>query len=156
MTVFRYIAMSVLFLTAFSLSAQNRIEVSKSAQMLYVISQKGDTLLKCKVSTGKNPGNKQKKGDLRTPEGDFRITEIKDASSWTHDFGDGAGQRRGAYGPYFMRLATPPHTGIGIHGTCFPELLGTPSSEGCIRLHNDNLRALHKLVKVGTKVTVRP
>ncbi len=136
--------------------AGNRVLVNKSTQRLCVVSERGDTLLKCSVSTGKNRGNKVKRGDMRTPEGTFSIQQIQDASAWTHDFGDGAGQRKGAYGPYFLRLKTPPHSGIGIHGTCFPELLGTASSEGCIRLSNENLRKLVKLVKVGTQVTVEP
>lgn len=136
-------------------SAQNRVVVSKKLQHLWVISQSNDTLLSVKVSTGKNPGNKQRRGDNRTPEGTFPITQIQDASSWTHDFKDGKGERKGAYGPFFCRLSTPGFSGIGIHGTCFPELLGTPSSEGCIRMHDDNLRKFVKLVKKGTKVTVR-
>ncbi|MDE7153330.1 MAG: L,D-transpeptidase [Muribaculaceae bacterium] len=142
--------------TTLMMSAQNRVLVSKKQQHLWVISQSNDTLLSVKVSTGKNPGNKQRRGDNRTPEGTFPITQIQDASAWTHDFKDGKGERKGAYGPFFCRLSTPGFSGIGIHGTCFPELLGTPSSEGCIRMHDDNLRKFVKLVKKGTKVTVTP
>ena len=139
-----------------SLQAADRIVIDKPALMLYVISEKSDTLFRAPVCVGKNLGDKQRKGDMRTPEGTFTISQIQDASTWTHDFGDGAGERQGAYGPYFFRLVTPPHTGIGIHGTCFPERISTRDSEGCIRLLNDDLRALRPYVFKGMTVTVTP
>lgn len=43
------------------------------------------------VALGKVPGNKQKAGDMRTPEGSFSVQQIQDARSWTHDFKDGKG-----------------------------------------------------------------
>lgn len=132
-----------------AMRAQSKIIVSKEKLMLYVVDGKSDTIFSAPVSVGTNYGQKQKKGDRRTPEGSFKVVNIQDASSWTHDFHDGHGQRKGAYGPYFIRLLTPPFTGIGIHGTCFPELIGTRSSEGCIRLNNADVRKLRKLVTVG-------
>lgn len=108
------------------------------------------------VATGRHPGNKVGEGDMRTPEGRFVISEIVDASEWTHDFGDGLGEIVGAYGPWFLRLDTPGHTGIGIHGTHRPESIGTRASEGCIRLRNDDLLALRPLVEAGTPVVICP
>lgn len=138
------------------LSAANRILIDKPTLRLYVIADNGDTIFRAPVCVGRNLGQKQRPGDCRTPEGQFEITQIVDASSWTHDFGDGAGERRGAYGPWFMRLRTPGHRGIGIHGTCFPETTGTRASEGCIRLRNRDLERLKPLVAVGTQVTITP
>ena len=60
----------------------------------------------------------------------------------------------GAYGPYFIRLLTPPHRGIGIHGTHAPESIGTRATEGCIRMNNDDLRELRPYVEVGMKVEI--
>ena len=108
------------------------------------------------VSTGKGYGNKQRRGDMRTPEGTFRITQIQDASSWSHDFGDGLGVIEGAYGPWFMRLETPGFSGIGIHGTHKPSSIGTRDSEGCIRLLNENVDSLRRMVSVGTTVIITP
>lgn len=147
-------ALAALLFTA--AGAENRVVVDKPSLRLYVINEKCDTVFTAPVCVGKNLGDKKRKGDMRTPEGRFKITQIQDASKWTHDFKDGAGERKGAYGPWFFRLATPPHTGIGIHGTCFPERISTRDSEGCIRLLNDDLIKLHKLVKVGAEVTVTP
>ena len=108
------------------------------------------------VCLGTNLGQKQKVGDRKTPEGEFTVSMIQDASSWTHDFKDGGGVRKGAYGPWYFRLYTPPHTGIGIHGTCFPERIGTRDSEGCIRLKNEDLVQLKKYIQKGTKVKITP
>lgn len=94
------------------------------------------------VAIGKNPGNKRRVGDNRTPEGQFRVLSIENASGWKHDFGDGKGEIAGAYGPWFIRLDTGGWKGIGIHGTHAPDSLGTMASEGCIRMNNDEIRDL--------------
>ena len=67
----------------------------------------GKTLLKSyPIAIGKHPGDKMKVGDMRTPEGNFYIEEIQDSRNWSHDFEDGAGPIKGAYGPFFLRLYT--------------------------------------------------
>ncbi len=104
---------------------------------------KGDEIVKIyDVAVGKNPGDKQRRGDHRTPVGDFRVTSIEDSSNWKHDFGDGKGKIAGAYGPWFIRLDAGGWKGIGIHGTHDPDSLGTMASEGCIRMNNDGIREL--------------
>jgi lipoprotein-anchoring transpeptidase ErfK/SrfK len=41
-----------------------------------------------------------------------------------------------------------------IHGTNRPNSIGGFVSHGCIRMYNDDIRALYRLVKVGTSVIV--
>lgn len=132
------------------------IVIDKRNMTLSLISTDGDTMLHTGVATGLRPGQKRRPGDMRTPEGDFRVVEIVDASKWKHDFGDGLGEIDGAYGPWFIRLLTPGHTGIGIHGTHLPSSIGTRASEGCIRLLNDSLLRLVPHVKPGAAVTIIP
>ncbi|MDR1509254.1 MAG: L,D-transpeptidase [Synergistaceae bacterium] len=115
----------------------------------------GHTVGQYGIAVGKNTGDKQRVGDMRTPEGEFPIVQIQNASKWTRDFKDGKGPTRGAYGPYFIRLGTPGWTGIGIHGTHAPDSIGTNVTEGCIRLSNENVQALRKMVKVGDRVVIR-
>lgn len=134
--------------------SQNRIVISKDKFMLFVVNVKSDTLFSAQVGVGSKYGNKQKKGDRRTPEGIFKIVKIHDSSKWTHDFKDGYGIRKGAYGPFFFRLKTPRFSGIGIHGTCFPEQIGTRCSEGCIRMNNSDLIKLRKFVFVGMQCVI--
>ena len=110
------------------------------------------------VCVGKNLGNKTKKGDMKTPETTldkpFTITEIKDASTWTHDFGDGRGAIL-SYGHWFMRLSYG--SGIGIHGSTNNESsVPGRGSEGCIRLRDEDIIKLKEnYAFVGMKVIVK-
>lgn len=135
------------------------ILIKKSEFMLYV--KKDDQIVESfKCALGKNKGDKTKRGDMKTPNGTFVVDEICDAHTWSHDFNDGKGVIEHAYGPWFLSLDTKEKSkgqwdGIGIHGTHAPESLGTLASEGCIRIHNDNIEKLKRLyVKCGTKVTI--
>lgn len=150
------IAFIIIALFCFPISSlsQNRIVVSKQKRELYVLSKTNDTLVVMGCGIGLNAGNKVRTGDKRTPEGTFRISRIQDSRHWTHDFKDGHGQRKGAYGPWFIRLRVPGFSGIGIHGTCFPNSIGTRCSDGCIRLLNKDVVRLLRYIKVGDKVTI--
>ncbi|MCH3914716.1 MAG: L,D-transpeptidase [Acidaminococcaceae bacterium] len=129
------------------------IVIDKSNYTLTLM-QDGEPLKSYKVAIGINKGQKQAVGDLRTPDGNFTVDEICEASYWTHNFGDGKGEIKGAYGPWFISLNTPGWSGIGIHGTHDPASIGTRASEGCVRMHNNELRELVKFVKDGTKVKI--
>ena len=138
------------------------ILISKPEYRLYVCEVvDGDTLKRVHypVCVGKMKGQKEKKGDMKTPEctadNPFIITEIVDASKWTHDFGDGRGSIL-SYGHWFMRLKTPGHSGIGIHGSTNNESsVPGRGSEGCIRLRDDDLIQLKEnYAFVGMRVVI--
>ena len=138
------------------------ILISKPEYRLYVCEVlNGDTIKRVHypVCVGKNKGQKQKKGDMKTPEctpeNPFVITEIVDASNWEHDFGDGRGSIL-SYGHWFMRLKTPGFTGIGIHGSTNNESsVPGRGSEGCIRLRDDDLLQLKEnYAFVGMRVVI--
>ena len=137
-----------------TVTAGNHIFVSKKDLMLSVVSESNDTLFRCPIACGENFGNKTRTGDRKTPEGTFKITKMYDATSWKHDFGDGQGVRLGAYGPLFFRLNVPGFNDIGIHGTIFPESIGTRSSEGCVRLHNEDIVKLYRYCYIGMPVII--
>lgn len=114
------------------------------------------------VCIAKNRGQKQVRGDNKTPESypgpPFSISQIQDASDWHHDFGDGRGSIP-AYGHWFMRLVVPGHSGIGIHGSTNnrESLKIGRGSEGCIRLLDEDIIHLHdNYAFVGMKVTILP
>ena len=101
-------------------------------------------LLRAKTSTGRNPGNKERKGDNKTPEGMFNIISIENSENWLFN-------GRHAYGPFFLRLNTGSwdskgrynpngRSSIGVHGTDEPEFLGHRRSHGCIRIHSNAVR----------------
>lgn len=43
----------------------------------------------------------------------------------------------------------------GIHGTNAPWAIGQMISNGCIRMHNEDIEALFELVTIGTPVLIR-
>lgn len=149
----RKITVFILCLLAINVSAERYVIIDKAGFCLSVVEDK-DTLFQCPVALGKNYGNKERFGDMKTPEGTFTVCSIEKSSHWTHDFKDGKGVRKGAYGPYFFRLKMPRFRSIGIHGTCKPETIGTRDSEGCVRLYNEDLQKLREMVFVGMKVLV--
>ncbi|OMF30809.1 hypothetical protein BK133_16080 [Paenibacillus sp. FSL H8-0548] len=59
----------------------------------------------------------------------------------------------GPFGAFWMGLSKPHY---GIHGTNAPASIGHLVSHGCIRMFNDDVLALSKIVPVGTRVTIRP
>lgn len=130
--------------------------ISKEDMMLRQYDYKGNILCEYPVAVGKNYGAKREVGDMKTPEGVFTIEDIQDATAWDHDFGDGKGPIQGAYGDFFIRLRTPGHKGIGIHGTHAPESIGTRATEGCVRLDNKNLNEFVKGVHPAMVVVIEP
>ena len=130
--------------------------VNKEEMTVSVVDYRGCVKASFPMACGRNYGNKQKQGDMKTPEGIFHVDRIIAASSWKHDFKDGNGEIVGAYGPWFIRLDVPNHNGIGIHGTHLPESIGNRATEGCIRLTNDDICSLKKMVYIGMPVIIIP
>ena len=139
------------------------IVISKKDLRLTVCARSGNdtvALATYPVCMGKNKGQKEGKGDMRTPESPadkpFSISRIQDASTWTHDFGDGRGSIL-AYGHWFLRLDTPGHSGIGIHGSTNNEnTVPGRASEGCIRLlDKDIIQLKEKYARVGMPVIIK-
>lgn len=146
------------------------IVISKKDYYLYVYEKQGaDTVLLARFDCcfGQHVGNKQKRGDKKTPSccnsmranpfaNAFHISQIQDASTWRHDFKDGRGNIK-AYGDWFLRLVTPGHSGIGIHGsTNNAESVPGRASEGCIRLKDTDIRTLRNhYARVEMKVIIK-
>lgn len=150
-----------------------RIVMSKTDLTLSVYGKQGgkDVLVaRYPICMSRNEGQKERSGDMRTPESEpgepFTITEIKNASTWVHDFGDGRGSIK-AYGDWFMRLSCG--NGIGIHGSTNNEW-SIPSSndsvpeghkrgrdsEGCIRMEDADIVHLKETyATVGMPVIIK-
>ena len=121
------------------------LDISKGEHLMRVMSG-GEVLEVFGIAVGKNAGDKQRAGDMRTPEGSFTVEQVQDASWWSHDFGDGKGEIKGAYGPWFIRLKTGD-----------PASIGTDATEGCIRLRNEDVAKLkEKYIRIGMRVVIRP
>lgn len=59
----------------------------------------------------------------------------------------------GPFGAFWMGLSKPHY---GIHGTNDPSSIGHLVSQGCIRMYNEDVLALSKIVPIHTRVTIRP
>lgn len=132
------------------------ILISKQEMKLRLIDYKGNELFVTDIACGAKYGNKEKQGDMKTPEGVFSIADIQNSQEWTHDFHDGKGEIKGAYGPFFIRLHIPGHKGIGIHGTHDSLSIGTRVTEGCVRLKNEELEKLIPMLNVPMTVIITP
>lgn len=75
-----------------------------------------------------------------TPKGTFRIKNK-------------AVNPGGPFGARWLGL-TAPGGSYGIHGTNNPASIGKSVSNGCIRLHNQNVIELFNLVSIGTIVKI--
>jgi hypothetical protein len=129
--------------------------VSKRDHRLRAFDYDGGVMLDVPVATGRNPGNKNRYGDKKTPEGIFSIYAIHDASRWEYDFHDGKGPVKGCYGKYFVRFKEYFH--IGIHGTHLPETVGSRATEACIRMRNDDIERIVPMISVSaTLIAVTP
>ena len=132
------------------------IVISKQKLTLDLVGSDGKAIVHYRIACSKYYGNKERRGDYKTPEGTFKITQLLNARGLSHDFGDGKGPIRNAYGPWFLRLGVPGYIDIGIHGTHLPESIGTRATEGCIRMTNEDVTDLKNRVHVGTPVIILP
>lgn len=131
--------------------------VDKGSMRVIVYDKYGVEETNFGICCARNFGTKHHKGDSRTPEGFFSVEGVYDSTDWlfTNDNGY-TSPVKGQFGPRFIRLKVPNTSQIGLHGTVAPGSIGGRSSHGCIRLTNDNILKLVKLVKKGMPVIVSP
>ncbi|MDF2964208.1 MAG: ErfK/YbiS/YcfS/YnhG family protein [Paenibacillus sp.] len=108
----------------------NRIIVDLSDRMLYLLSD-NKVIRGFPIGIGKEL--------TKTPAGNYTIVNK-------------APNPGGPFGAFWMGLSRPHY---GIHGTNQPGSIGKESSHGCIRMYNNDVLALSRLVSIGTKVTIR-
>ena len=119
-----------------------RVEIAVGARMLRAFD--GATQIAVtKVVVGK--------ASTPTPTGRFFVTDFEK-------------KRRGtAYGPWILPLsaysqALDSFSGgvpvVAMHGTNHPELIGSPASNGCIRMPDDVIDLLHRTLPLGTPVDI--
>lgn len=157
----------------------NSIKVSVSEQRLSLLDEDGDELRQYPVSTSKY-GTGNQNGSEKTPLGLHRIKHklggampvnevfigrvphgsldeciergvelpddvIMSRIMWLE--GMEPGRNQGGYVDTYQRY-------IYIHGTNHEESIGTPSSIGCIRMRNEDIVDLFRLVDIGSEVLI--
>lgn len=127
------------------------IWVDKPRTSLYIINVFGDTLGRYRVCASLKRGQKRKADDWRTPEGVFRIHGVYNSTDWTYK-----DTKDKCYGPFFVSLITPGFWGIGIHGTNAPSSVPGRRSHGCMRMHNEDIARVRRMVDKDSRVTIMP
>ncbi len=133
------------------------IAVDKSRMKVILFDKFGIAQKTYGMACAKNYGTKHSKGDSRTPEGFFYVEGIYDSTEWLFTDDNGiTSQKKGQFGPRFIRLRIHGTSQIGIHGTCAPWSIGARTSHGCIRIKNENILELVELVEIGMPVIIIP
>ncbi|MBJ2150390.1 murein L,D-transpeptidase family protein [Paracoccus sp. IB05] len=135
-----------------------RIVIEKSTRRMALI-QDGKEVRVYRIALGFAPdGSKEREGDGRTPEGEFRIDRRNDQSAYHLSLGldypqpaDRARARAGGYSP---------GGDIMIHGqpNMLPDdtFIATDWTAGCIAISNAEMREIWAATPVGTMVEIRP
>ncbi|MEW6235620.1 MAG: L,D-transpeptidase family protein [Candidatus Omnitrophota bacterium] len=126
------------------------IVVDKSNCRLNLLSQSGRFIKWYPVGIGTE--------SYKTPAGEYVITTKQIDPKWYKPEGGVAepGDPENALGVRWMGISTTDgqKTGLGIHGTNAPETIGFRKSAGCIRMYNEAVIELYKIVTYGTPVTI--
>lgn len=117
--------------------------VDISDNKLY-LNEDGKLLKTYIVSTGANNS---------TPVGVFKVTDKLEDPTW---YNEGAvippGAKENQLGTRWMGITAK---GFGIHGTTEPEKLGQSVSAGCVRMKNEDVEDLYRLIPSGTEITIQ-
>ncbi|MDE6577596.1 MAG: L,D-transpeptidase, partial [Muribaculaceae bacterium] len=126
------------------------IVVDKARMKVIRFNQYGEEVVSFGMACARNFGTKHEKPDNRTPEGFFSVRKVHDSTDWQFVDDDGVkSEKKGEFGPRFIRLNIPGWYSIGIHGTCAPWSIGGRRSHGCIRITNENIMKLVEMVDSG-------
>ena len=134
----------VLWAASPTLAVANHLNlfVDKSENIL-ILKKDGEILKKYRVSTGLNNS---------TPVGIFKITHKLENPTWYwHGEVIPPTSPKNQLGTRWLGITAK---GYGIHGTTEPEKLGQQVSAGCIRMKNEEVEELFRLVPSGTSVTI--
>jgi murein L,D-transpeptidase YafK len=149
-----------------------RIVISKHAKLLTVYD--GDEAVwHVPVVIGKNPADKQREGDLATPEGEFYICYKNPESKYHRFLGLSYPNVEDAERGLRDKLITPAEGEqiraaiatkncppwktalggeVGIHGPC-PNVTWT---HGCIAMSVEQIERLYTMLELGDEVTILP
>ena len=119
------------------------VTVSKSRNDL-VLTLDGAFFKRYRVATGKGG---------KTPVGTYKVVDKIEHPTW-HVAGRAPipyGDPDNLLGTHWLALDLE---GYGLHGTWDPASLGSQASDGCVRLHNDDIKELYTILPKGTVVTI--
>ncbi len=131
-----------------SLNNHHLILVEKSKQKAYLYQCLNDSLIFLKdftITSGKKPGDKERYGDLKTPEGFYTIEGQIPRQRLSSKYGIGAFPL--SYPNAIDRYLNKNGNGIWLHGT--DKDIVPLDTEGCIRFNNKDLESISPLFEFG-------
>ncbi len=98
------------------------------------------------------------KAGWETPVGQFQVIEMVREPGWTNPFTQEIvpPSAENPLGDRWIAFWTDGTNYVGFHGTPDRSSVGQAASHGCVRMFNEDVKALYELVRVGTSVTVEP
>lgn len=96
--------------------------------------------------------------DNKTPVGVFEVKNKMKEPTWYSPEGGvfPYGHKENILGTRWIGLKDKPNLyGYGIHGTTKPETIGTASSNGCVRMVNNDVEELYDFVTLDTEIVIQ-
>lgn len=127
----------------------NRVVIKIKERRVYVY--QGDQIkASYPVAVGK-PG-------WETPTGQFQVLEMVKQPGWTNPFTQEVlpPSPDNPLGERWIAFWTDGTNYVGFHGTPSRDSIGQAASHGCVRMLNEDVRALYDAVQIGTPVIVEP
>jgi murein L,D-transpeptidase YafK len=149
-----------------------RVVITKHARTLAIYDGE-EEVLKIPVVIGKNPADKQREGDLATPEGEFYVCYKNPQSKYHRFLGLSYPNLEDAERGLRDKLITPAESEriqtavakkecppwktalggeVGLHGPC-PNVTWT---HGCVAMSVEQIERLYDLLELGDEVTIAP
>ena len=131
--------------------------VDKEKQELYVYKFDGNyhKIKTYECTTGSIPGNKQKNGDLKTPEGVYFFTQVLDSEQLVRLYGKGEALQFGIrafdmdYPNGIDRIYKKKGYDIWLHATDRPDRIGQPyDTKGCVAINNRDMEEITSLISL--------
>jgi murein L,D-transpeptidase YafK len=153
-------------------TSRPRVVITRHAYAL-VVYDGDEEVLKIPVVIGKNPADKEREGDLATPEGEFYVCYKNPQSQYHRFLGLSYPNLEDAERGLRDKLITPAESEqiraavarrecppwktalggeIGLHGPC-PNVAWT---HGCIAMSVEQIERLYDLLELGDEVTIVP
>lgn len=154
--------LSVLILGACAGPAVDKVVVKKSESKMFLL-KKGEVVKAYDVAFGANPvGHKERRGDMRTPEGRYNLTYKNPYSRFYKSIRIDYPNSRDLALAQMRGL--DPGSDIVIHGLpngmrdedIIGELSPKNWTEGCIAVRNHEMDEIWHLVQVDTPITIYP
>lgn len=143
-------------------SKASKIVVIKSKRVMVLFDEEENILSRHRISLGKNSvGTKLKQGDYKTPEGTYRVIDMRKDKvyykeiliDYPHQRDRDRSKKLGFRTGGGITIHAQPNWNWDGHGNDFT--LGKDWTEGCMAVTNEGMDMLFKMVRLGIPIEIR-